>query len=487
MRHQLPRHRLPIERIEHVGILDLPDARLDGIAIALSLQLGAQLGLCGAEAHTVRVCRPVGHALAVHLDELEVGAPQGVVHGHVHAHVEEVLVDLGIEVGCHQHAIVGLGAFALRQAVGGQDARQLHLVLDAAVLVEVPEEPVLIVGNGGEEADDETAGTAGLHVVRAVLRVLPQDAVILLVHADSLLDHHRLSLGVGEHAVEVFDGAQAVAPQLQAVGRHPQPVVHRVKGTLPVEGRPGVAIRHDDLRGGGAVNDRPNASLILIPDMMQHQALAVVEGDAQIPLLPPHAVALQCPGGPLRLHHVQRLGGLTPGLGHEFPVVIAVQQRHLVRLAALHPDVGHLLGVHVQIDHHVERVGVEVVVGQPGGTCVQEALHEPPIQRLPFLSEAATVIPRVAGHLGHIGDAVALPDEALHLGIRLEDVLRLHTVLYRHHRLHRLHLAPGDHLSRVDRMQNHVRLEHVPASRFWYLNDAEGHAGRRGAAMLVGY
>lgn len=46
----------------------------------------------------------------------------------------------------------------------------------------------------------------------------------------------------------------------------------------------------------------------------------------------------------------------------------------------------HLLGVHVQIDHHVERVGVEVVVGQPGGTCVQEALHEPPIQRLPFLS-----------------------------------------------------------------------------------------------------
>lgn len=71
------------------------------------------------------------------------GAAGGVVHGHVQAHVEEVLVDLGVEVGRHEHAVVGVGALPLRQPVGAEDARELDLVLDAAVLVEVPEEPVL--------------------------------------------------------------------------------------------------------------------------------------------------------------------------------------------------------------------------------------------------------------------------------------------------------------------------------------------------------
>lgn len=59
-------------------------------------------------------------------------------------------------------------------------------------LVEVPVEAILIVGNGGDEGQDQAAAAPDLTVPSAVLRVLPQCAIVLLVHADCLLDDHRL-------------------------------------------------------------------------------------------------------------------------------------------------------------------------------------------------------------------------------------------------------------------------------------------------------
>ena len=41
----------------------------------------------------------------------------------------------------------GHAHLALGHAVGAEDARELDLVLDGAVLVEVPEETVLVVGD----------------------------------------------------------------------------------------------------------------------------------------------------------------------------------------------------------------------------------------------------------------------------------------------------------------------------------------------------
>ena len=59
-----------------------------------------------------------------------------------------------------------------------------------AYLVEVPAEAVLVVGDGGDEREDQAAAAPDLTVARAVLCVLPQRACILLLHADCLLDHH---------------------------------------------------------------------------------------------------------------------------------------------------------------------------------------------------------------------------------------------------------------------------------------------------------
>ena len=77
----------------------------------------------------------VARRRGAHLGDGEAGAAVGVVHGHVQAGAEEVLVHLGVEAGRQEGAVGGLGPLARAQAVGAQAPRQLHLVLDAAILV----------------------------------------------------------------------------------------------------------------------------------------------------------------------------------------------------------------------------------------------------------------------------------------------------------------------------------------------------------------
>jgi hypothetical protein len=68
----------------------------------------------------------------------------------------------------------------------------------------------------------------------AELDVLPQQPVVLLVHAYRLLDGVRRARAVREGGVEVVDGAEAVAAQLQGVGAVPQAVIPDVdEGLTP--------------------------------------------------------------------------------------------------------------------------------------------------------------------------------------------------------------------------------------------------------------
>jgi hypothetical protein len=64
-----------------------------------------------------------------------------------------------------------------------------------------------------------------------VLHVLPQQAHILLVHADHVLHQHGLSLAVDQRAVKVVDVAQAVTAQRQRVGAVAQAIVLRMMTT----------------------------------------------------------------------------------------------------------------------------------------------------------------------------------------------------------------------------------------------------------------
>src|SRR5581483_1113335 len=94
-------------------------------------------------------------------------------------------------------------------------------------------EAVLVVLDGGDRRDDQAARAPHLGVVRqAAVGVLPQDAVVLLVHAHGVLDGQGLAAAGAEVAVEVLDQAEAIAAQLQAVGAVAQAVLAGIEGVL---------------------------------------------------------------------------------------------------------------------------------------------------------------------------------------------------------------------------------------------------------------
>lgn len=130
----------------------------------------------------------------------------------------------------------------------------LGLQLDGAVQVQVPVEPVVVVADGQEERDDESSRPPHLgHPVEHV-GVLPQHAVVLLVQADRVLHHLRVTVLVGDGDVEVRDLAQAIAAQLKGIGVPAEQVLTLVEVVLPVPHRRRVGVGHHHLGDGRAVH-----------------------------------------------------------------------------------------------------------------------------------------------------------------------------------------------------------------------------------------
>jgi hypothetical protein len=118
--------------------------------------------------------------------------------------------------------------------------------------------------------------------------VLPEDAVVLLVHADRVADGVRLPAVVGEDGVEVVDLAQAVAAELERVGLLAEQVLPGVEVADPEPGRARVAVRDHHLGDRGAVDDRPLALAVREADRVQDEPFAGIERDPQLPVLPRH-------------------------------------------------------------------------------------------------------------------------------------------------------------------------------------------------------
>ena len=157
------------------------------------------------------------------------------------------------------------GGFVPRQlGAVRDDAGQLDLELDGAVLVEVPVEAVLVVADGGDERDDEPARAPHLRASPAPVDVLPQDARVLLVHADGVRERHGAAAAVVDHRVEIADLAQAVAADLERIGERADAVLADVEGIAVEVGRPRIAVRHHHVGDGGAVEDRALAPLVLV-------------------------------------------------------------------------------------------------------------------------------------------------------------------------------------------------------------------------------
>src|SRR6185312_7171969 len=186
------------------------------------------------------------------------------------------------------------------------DTGQLHLELNAGVLVEVPVDRVLVVACGDDERDHQSAAAAGLGRLQCGVEVLPQQAGVFLVQADCLADCVRLAVLVGELNVEVADFPQAVTSKLERIGHDADPVLANVESVAPALERPRVGVRNEQFCHRGTPDDWPYPAAVLVSDRMQDKALASGEAQAQPPALPADLPAADIEARALRLDDPER-------------------------------------------------------------------------------------------------------------------------------------------------------------------------------------
>ena len=117
---------------------------------------------------------------------------------------------------------------------GVDDTGRLHLILDAAILVQVPIRRVLVVADGRDRRDHQLPGTTHLGAVGANVEVLPGETGIFLMQADRVLDRARDAEQVRNHRVEIMDGAEAVAAKLERIGHPAKSDLTAVEHVLPI-------------------------------------------------------------------------------------------------------------------------------------------------------------------------------------------------------------------------------------------------------------
>jgi len=137
--------------------------------------------------------------------------------------------------------------------------------------------------------------------------VLPEHPEVLLVEADRVGDGQCTAVVVVDDAVEVADLAEAVAAELEAVGHHPDAVLAHVEHVLAVMVGRGVAVGDEHLRQGSPIDDRTRLALVRVADRIDDQALARVEPDPEVPLLPADLVPADVEAGAFGLSDVERL------------------------------------------------------------------------------------------------------------------------------------------------------------------------------------
>ena len=356
------------------------------------------------------------------------------------------------DTGCDD--VRELGLVTRHDGHGRDDAGELHLELHVAVEVEVPVEPVLVVADGRDEADDEPARPPRHVGPAALVDVLPEDPVVLLVQTDRALDGVRLALLGGEHDVEVVDDAETVASLVQRVRTPTESPLAGVERVLPPVHRPRVPVRHDHLAHRRAVEHRTSAIAVVVVERerVQHQPFVRVEADAERPRSPADVVAVD---------HVTRAVGLgdleRPDVGTRGTDVVGEvrpslgRQRHHAEVDHLQ----HLAGAVVEErEQPFDRARVAVV--GIGLAQVRDAAADP----APLLVRDAERArgPRVDLHDRVLGDA-APPQRGPPVGVLGHAEDRLERLAEEQRGPHPVVYVPGAHVAARDRHHDLDRLE----------------------------
>lgn len=287
---------------------------------------------------------------------------------------------------------------------GGQDTSGSDSNVNATSLVENVLDNVLVVGDSGNGLEDKDALATDTGQIVSVVHVLKQQTIVLLVHADNVLELDGGTLGVGNDTVKVANGAETVAAQRELVGRSTKTNITEIKGLLAVEGAAGVTVGDSHFRQRNSVKQ----VIVLKLDIVQNKTLAVVEANAHGPALPFNLIALGGEGSALRLLDNQ---GLETGTGLEASELGSVLDSgvHLVLLGlgkglvnaggqVVHAD--KLLVGNVKDGRKLERQ--RVVVGF--GVVVLHDVHVKLDQGSLFIGIVGSVNPGVANSRVALGE-----------------------------------------------------------------------------------
>jgi len=178
-------------RIELVHVAHIPCSRSDSVVVADSLFHSAELRSVGEKCVSVWVLLAANFTRTLSSIDLENGVVWSVDVG-VDSQTEEMLmvvcVDSWVDLGSPT-----LGVLTRVHSIGVQDTSEFDFQLNGTILVEDPVHAVLVVCGSEDVRNDEFPASGDNDGVITEIGVLEQNASILLVDADGVLNRGTLS------------------------------------------------------------------------------------------------------------------------------------------------------------------------------------------------------------------------------------------------------------------------------------------------------
>lgn len=291
--------------VDLVGIGDIPGAACDSVVVGHCFRRRGVLRSVGVEGVSVFVLRAAYLARSWPSVNLEDGIV-GTVDVRVDTKTQEVFVivcvDSGVDFGAPS-----FGVFAWVHGIGVENAGELDLKLDRAVLMEIPIDAIFVVGSCEDVRDDEFSATGYNDGVISKIGMLEQNAGVLFMHADGVLDGLARPGAVDEVGVHVVYGSFAITTQRQTVGHVSSAIFAKIESMLSLVRMFWVAVGYHHLRKGQSIEDASLVALVIVGDVVQDNAFSIVKPNMNLPILPFNDSSVDCEGYAFGLGDVEWL------------------------------------------------------------------------------------------------------------------------------------------------------------------------------------
>jgi hypothetical protein len=164
----------------------------------------------------------------------------------------------------------------------GENASGTDFVDDFASLVEHEGKDVFVIADGNDALQDQFAVASDSSAASAIVGMLPRDASILLMNADTVLKRNGNTFIIVDDSVEVLDMTKAVTAKFEIVCHCSCPGITKIEGGLLVVRRARVGIRNVHIREGKAVEEWPG----VVPNIIKDHAFSLIVANSERPFLP---------------------------------------------------------------------------------------------------------------------------------------------------------------------------------------------------------